>query len=52
MEKLFEIQNMITEIDSTYGLVDFDEPQANKKHAILTELLLGALERLEEVFDK
>lgn len=43
---------MITEIDSTYGLVGFDEPQANKKHAILTELLLGALERLEEVFDK
>lgn len=52
LEKLFEIQNMITEIDSTYRLVDFDEPQANKKHAILTELLLGALERLEEVFDK
>ena len=52
LEKLFEIQNMITEIDSTYGLVDFDEPQANKKHAILTELLLGTLEQLEETFEK
>ena len=52
LEKLFEIQNMITEIDSTYGLMDFNEPQAYKNHEILMELLLGALERLEETFDK
>ena len=49
---LFEIQNKITEIDCTYGLLDSDEPQATKDHANLVELLLGALENLEEIFNK
>lgn len=52
LSELFEIHNKITEIDGTYGLLDSDEPQATKDHANLVEYLLGALETLEEVFNK
>ena len=52
LSELFEIQNKITEIDGTYGLLDSDEPQATKDHANLVELLLGTLETLEEIFNK
>ena len=52
LSELFEIQNKITEIDGTYGLLDSDEPQATKDHANLVEYLLGALETLEEIFNK
>ena len=47
LEALFVIQKMISEIDSTYVLMDSDEPQATKDHANLVELLLGTLETLE-----
>ena len=50
--ELFEIQNKITEIDCTYGLLDSDKPQATKDHANLVEYLLGALEQLETIFNK
>ena len=52
LDALFEIQSMISEIDSTYGLLDSDEPQADKDHANLVELLLGTLEQLETIFNK
>ena len=52
LEALFVIQKMISEIDSTYGLLDSDEPQADKDHANLVELLLGTLEQLETIFNK
>ena len=52
LEALFVIQKMISEIDSTYVLMDSDEPQATKDHANLVELLLGTLETLEEIFNK
>lgn len=52
LDALFMIQNKITEIDGTYGLLDSDEPQATKDHANLVELLLGTLETLEEIFNK
>lgn len=52
LEALFVIQKMISEVDSTYGLMDSDEPQATKDHANLVEYLLGALETLEEIFNK
>ena len=52
LEALFVIQKMISEVDSTYGLMDSDEPQATKDHANLVELLLGTLETLEEIFNK
>ena len=52
LEALFVIQTMISEVDSTYGLMDSDEPQATKDHANLVEYLLGALETLEEIFNK
>ena len=52
LEALFVIQKMIAEIDSTYVLMDSDEPQATKDHANLVELLLGTLETLEEIFNK
>ena len=52
LDALFEIQSMISEIDSTYGLLDSDEPQADKDHANLVELLLGTLEQLETIFSK
>ena len=52
LSELFEIQNKITEIDGTYGLLDSDEPQATKDHANLVEYLLGALETLEEGLHK
>lgn len=52
LEALFVIQKMISEVDSTYGLLDSDEPQATKDHANLVEYLLGALETLEEIFNK
>ena len=52
LEALFVIQKMISEIDSTYVLMDSDEPQATKDRANLVEYLLGALETLEEIFNK
>ena len=52
LEALFVIQKMISEVDSTYGLMDSDEPQATKDHANLVELLLGTLEQLETAFSK
>lgn len=52
LDALFEIRSMISEIDSTYGLLDSDEPQADKDHANLVELLLGTLEQLETIFNK
>lgn len=52
LEALFVIQKMISEVDSTYGLMDSDEPQATKDRANLVEYLLGALETLEEIFNK
>ena len=52
LEALFVIQKMISEVDSTYGLMDSDEPQATKDHANHVELLLGTLETLEEIFNK
>ena len=52
LDALFEIQSMISEIDSTYGLLDSAEPPADKDHANLVELLLGTLETLEEIFNK
>ena len=52
LSELFEIQNKITEIDGTYGLLDSYELQATKDHANLVEYLLGALETLEEIFNK
>ena len=52
LDALFEIQSMISEIDSTYGLLDSDEPQADKDHANLVEYLLGTLEQLETIFNK
>ena len=52
LEALFVIQKMISESDSTYVLMDSDEPQATKDHANLVELLLGTLETLEEIFNK
>ena len=52
LEALFVIQKMISEVDSTYGLMDSDEPQATKDRANLVEYLLGALEQLETIFNK
>ena len=52
LEALFVIQKMISEVDSTYGLMDSDEPQATTDRANLVEYLLGALETLEEIFNK
>lgn len=48
LDALFEIQEKITEIDGTYGLLDgANEPQLINAHANLVEYLLGALEGLE-----
>ena len=52
LSELFEIQNKITEIDCTYGLLDSDDQQATKDHANLVEYLLGTLEQLETIFNK
>lgn len=52
LETLFEIQKMISELDSTYGLTDSDDLQAIKDHVNLVELLLGTLEQLETIFSK
>ena len=52
LEALCVIQKMISEVDSTYGLMDSDEPQATKDRANLVEYLLGTLEQLETIFNK
>ena len=52
LETLFEIQKMISELDSTYGLTDSDDLQAIKDHVNLVEILLGTLEQLETIFSK
>lgn len=52
LDALFEIQNMISEIDSTYGLMESDKSQSNEEHGRLVEYLLGTLEDLEMIFNK
>lgn len=52
LEVLFEIQNMISEIDSTYELMESDNAQSNDEHGRLVDYLLGTLESLETVFNK
>ena len=52
LEALFVIQKIISEVDSTYGVLESDEPHATKDHANLVELLLGTLEQLETIFSK
>ena len=52
LETLFEIQKMISELESTYGLTDSDDLQAIKDHVNLVEILLGTLEQLETIFSK